>query len=142
MAGAEYTDADGQIKKYYMGCYGIGIARTLAAIVETHHDDNGIIWPNSVAPAKVHLVRIGIDENTIKTADRLYEELKSACLDVIYDDREESAGVKFADADLIGCPIRLTISPRTLESQSVELKLRSEKDSENVPLGEVVAKLS
>jgi prolyl-tRNA synthetase len=141
MEGAEYTDADGQIKKYYMGCYGIGVARTLAAIVETHHDDKGIVWPETVAPAKVYLVRIGDEENTVKAADSLYEELKSANIDTLYDDREESAGVKFADADLIGCPIRLTISPRTLESQSAELKHRNEEKTENIPLGEVVARL-
>jgi len=142
MEGAEYTDADGQIKKYYMGCYGIGIARTLAAIVEAHHDDKGIIWPDAVAPAKVHLVRIGAEENTVKAADSLYEELKSTNIDTLYDDREESAGVKFADADLIGCPMRLTVSPRTLESQGVELKHRNEEKSENVPISEVVARLS
>ena len=130
MQGAEFTGADGKSQKYYMGCYGIGIGRTLAAIVETYHDDRGIMWPELVAPAKVHIVSIGIDDDVVQASDKLYEDLKKVGVEVIYDDRNESAGAKFADADLIGCPIRLTVSPRTLKEKSVEVKRRNEDEAQ------------
>jgi prolyl-tRNA synthetase len=139
MTGADYTDSEGTRQPYYMGCYGIGIGRTMAAIVEAFHDEKGIMWPESVAPADVVLVRLGADEAVIKAADMLNDELEAAGKRVIYDDRDESAGKKFADADLIGVPLRITISARTLESQSVEYKRRNEFDMKLVKLSEVAS---
>ena len=130
MQGAEFTNAEGKSQKYYMGCYGIGIGRTLAAIVETFHDERGIIWPESVAPARVHIVRIGGDDDVIQASEALYQDLEKAGVEVIYDDRNESAGAKFADADLIGCPVRFTISPKTLKEKSIEVKHRNQAESQ------------
>jgi prolyl-tRNA synthetase len=138
MSGAEYTDAKGMRQKYYMGCYGIGVGRTMAAIVETHHDDKGMIWPASVAPAQVHVVRLGADEEVVKAADDLYAQLMKQGTDVLYDDRDLPAGAKFADADLIGVPVRLTVSKRTLEQESVEMKRRDEAEAHLVKLNEAV----
>lgn len=141
MQGAEFTDSEGKSQRYYMGCYGIGVGRTLAAIVEAYHDDNGIVWPESVAPAKVHIVRIGNDEDILNAADMFYGNLKKAGVEVIYDDRNESAGVKFANADLIGCPIRVTISPKTLKEQSIEWKYRNQANSELVGISEALSRI-
>jgi prolyl-tRNA synthetase len=141
MTGAEYTDDEGKRQPYYMGCYGIGIGRTLAAIVEAYHDDRGIVWPEAVAPYAVEVVRLGAEESVLKAADVLYDTLTKAGVDVLYDDRDESAGKKFADADLIGVPVRITVSKRTLESESVEWKRRSEDEPTMVKLTEVAAKL-
>lgn len=142
MTGAEYADAEGKKQPYYMGCYGIGIGRTMAAMVEAHHDDRGIIWPENVAPYVVSLVRLGADPAVNAAADKLYEAFISAGVEVLYDDRDDSAGVKFADADLIGLPLRLTVSQRTLEQQAVEWKPRTGSESQLVKLSDVVAKLS
>lgn len=142
MAGAEYTDNEGQRQPYYMGCYGIGIGRTLAAIVEAHHDDKGIVWPEQVAPYAVEVVRLGADEAVLAAADKLYDDLVKAGVDVLYDDRDESAGKKFADADLIGVPVRLTVSARTLAEDSVEWKPRGEAEAKHVKLTEVVKALA
>lgn len=133
MSGAEYTDNSGMRQKYYMGCYGIGIGRTMAAIVEAHHDERGIKWPASVAPADIHLIRLGDAAEVLEAADKLYAQLSKAGYDVIYDDRDESAGVKFADADLIGIPVRLTVSRKTVAEKSAEWKLRAEDDAKMVP---------
>ena len=126
-----------------MGCYGIGVERIVAAAVEEHHDAAGIIWPASIAPHDVHLVglSLGRDEAVAADAGALYEELQNAGLDVIFDDRDESPGVKFNDADLIGVPIRLTASPRNLKAGVVELKRRDAEDAEQVPRDEVVARV-
>jgi len=98
----------------------------MAAIVEAHHDDRGIVWPEGVAPYAVEVVRLGAEDDVRKAADDLYERLEKAGAEVLYDDRDESAGKKFADADLIGVPVRLTVSKRTLEHKQVEFKRRSE----------------
>jgi len=108
-----------------MGCYGIGNTRLVGTIVEACHDENGIIWPKSVAPYHVHLITLGNDEEATKKADKLYEELTEAGIEVLYDDRTDSAGVKFKDSDLIGLPLRIVISKRTLERDSVEWKERA-----------------
>ncbi len=138
MSSADYTDNEGKRQKYYMGCYGIGIGRTMAAIVEAHHDDRGMIWPESIAPAKVHLVRLSNDAEVTKAADALYDGLGKAGIDVLYDDRDESAGVKFADADLIGVPVRLTVSRKTIAEQSVEWKRRDGQESKLVKMDAVL----
>ncbi len=138
MKGAVYVDADGNKQPFYMGCYGIGIGRTMAAIVEKHNDDSGIIWPESVAPFRVNLVSL---DGAEKEADRLYAEMIDAGVDVLYDDREKSAGEKFADADLIGIPLRIVVSKKTLKENSVELKRRDSSDVKLVLLSEVVKML-
>lgn len=122
-----YTDEVGKQQPVVMGCYGIGPSRILGSIVEIHHDDNGIIWPESVAPFAVHLVSLCKDEAEIKKADEIYQSLQKQGVEVLYDDRTEaSAGEKFADSDLIGIPKRIVISPKTLEQDSVEVKMRNE----------------
>jgi prolyl-tRNA synthetase len=131
MKGAEFTDTDGTRKPYYMGCYGIGIGRTLAAIVEKTHDEKGIIWPESVAPFKVHLIAIrGAEEK----AGEIYQTLLKSGIEVLYDDRDQSPGVKFADADLIGIFNRVVVSPKTLEKESVEVKKRNQEKAELVKI--------
>lgn len=133
--GCTYLDADGKQKPIWMGSYGIGSGRLLASIAEEHHDDDGLIWPVTVAPYDVHLVSLGGGE---ETADELYSTLEAAGLAVLYDDRDESAGVKFNDADLIGVPIRITVSKRSLKSGGVEMKLRREADKKVAALDDVV----
>jgi prolyl-tRNA synthetase len=140
--GATYLDREGVAKPIVMGSYGIGAGRLLACIIEQHHDDKGIIWPASVAPFQVHLVSLaGNDARLAQAADALYERLLGAGYEVLYDDRVESAGVKFNDADLIGIPIRLTVSRRTVESQSVELKPRWSEEKRLVPEAELEGEL-
>lgn len=132
--GATFLDKEGNSKPMVMGCYGIGTGRLLACIVEQHHDERGIIWPVSVAPFQIHLVSLGTNNPAVvAAADALYQRLCRAGFDVLYDDRQESAGVKFNDADLIGIPVRLTISKRTIEGANVELKLRWDSDVQLVP---------
>lgn len=125
--GATFIDKDGKEKPIIMGCYGIGIGRLMAAIVEVFHDDKGIIWPEKVAPFNAHLVSIGSDTKVIKKADEIYEKLTKKGEEVLYDEREESPGVKLADADLIGVPQRWVVSENTLKKDSVEIKKRNEK---------------
>jgi prolyl-tRNA synthetase len=117
-----------------MGSYGIGLGRLLACIAEEHHDENGLIWPVSVAPYHVHIVAAQAGE----MADGLYERLISAGVEVLYD-RRESLGAKFKDADLIGAPIRLTLTPRSLQRGGVEIKVRSDAESSIVSTDKVVS---
>ncbi|MBA7631114.1 Proline--tRNA ligase [subsurface metagenome] len=141
--GAFFTDADGVSKPVVMGCYGIGLGRLLAAAIEQNHDDKGIIWPMSIAPYHIYLCSLYMENSEVAAAaENLYAELESQGLEVLFDDRQESPGVKFNDADLLGIPIRVTISPRTLEKNSAEIKKRSEKKSQLVPLGEVADRLA
>jgi prolyl-tRNA synthetase len=122
-----------------MGCYGMGLGRLLAAIVEQSHDDKGIIWPPSVAPYQVYLCPLYLDNPEVaSTAEDIYQKLKREDIEVLYDDRDESPGVKFNDADLLGIPLRLTLSPRTLKKQSIEMKWRAEKETELLPLERVL----
>ncbi len=129
MRGAQFTDTDGKKKPYYMGCYGIGLGRTLATIVEIYHDERGIIWPEAVAPFKVHLVGLDLKDETIKKeAENVYKLLQADGIEVLFDDRDNaSAGEKFADADLIGIPFRVVISKRT--EGKLEIKKRNEKET-------------
>jgi len=131
-----FVDKDGSLKKMYMGSYGIGIGRALAIDVEVHHDDSGIIWPKNITPYQIHL--IGLDG----MGGELYQELLSKNIDVLFDDRDTvSAGIKFADADLIGIPIRLVVSLRSQEKGGVEFKLRSQKDSEIIETKDLISKI-
>ncbi len=138
--GAYFTDENGNPQVITMGCYGIGVGRLLAAAIEQNHDDKGIIWPASIAPYQVHLCALFIDDpKVVAAADSLYKDLTAAGVEVLYDDRAESPGVKFNDADLLGMPLRITVSPRNLEKQSVEIKWRTEKKAQLMPLEDIVA---
>ena len=141
--GCTFLDKDGLEKPVIMGSYGIGSGRSLACVAEEHHDEFGLIWPISVAPYHVHLVSLGGKEGSeVKlAADQLYADLWAAGVEVLYDDRDESPGVKFNDADLIGLPIRLTVSERALNQDSVEFKRRDSKEKALVPHPQVVAKV-
>ncbi len=138
--GADYLDAEGMSHPIFMGSYGIGSGRVAATVVEQHHDERGIAWPATVAPFDVSLLWIGGAEDTEprEAANRLYEDLQAAGIEVLYDDRPERAGVKFNDADLIGNPIRVSVSARTLERGEAEIKLRTASEASFVPLPEVV----
>ncbi|UYN89422.1 MAG: proline--tRNA ligase [Anaerolineales bacterium] len=133
--GANFLDAEGAERPVVMGSYGIGSGRMLACIAEEHNDDKGLIWPITTTPYEVHLVSLRGGE---AIAAQLYEDLRAAGLDVLFDDRDESPGVKFNDADLIGLPIRLTVSERSLQAGGVEFKLRREADRSIVPQAEAV----
>ncbi len=127
---ATFSDAQGQEKPLVMGCYGIGISRTMAAAVEQNSDENGIIWPLPIAPFQVIVVPVNIKQQEQKElAEKIYRNLSSAGIEVLLDDRDERAGVKFKDADLIGIPLRITIGPRALQENKVEMKKRWEKES-------------
>src|SRR3990170_8877539 len=140
--GARYIDADGQSRPIVMGSYGIGVGRLMACIAEAHHDERGLRWPVSVVPFDVHLVVLaGREPEVAGRADELYAALGAAGLEVLYDDREASAGVKFADADLVGIPLRVTVSSRSLNQGGVEVKRRDRKEVQLLPLAEAVASL-
>lgn len=132
--GANYQDEDGHEHPIVMGCYGMGVGRLLACVVEANHDDKGIIWPMTVAPYHVHLVALGSSEAVRSASESLYLSLQGQGTEVLYDDRDESAGVKFNDADLMGMPIRITVSERSLKQGGAELKLRRERSSQIVAL--------
>ncbi|HEY8418687.1 MAG TPA: proline--tRNA ligase [Limnochordales bacterium] len=137
--GAVYLDEQGQARPIVMGCYGIGISRTMAAIIEQHHDEDGIRWPVSVAPYHVIIVPVKYeDERQRQAADQLYEALAQAGVEVVLDDRAERAGVKFKDADLLGFPLRITIGPRSLEEDQVELRSRDGQFEARVPIAAAV----
>jgi prolyl-tRNA synthetase len=139
---ALYTDEKGGSHPIIMGCYGMGVSRLMAAAIEQNHDDKGIIWPEPIAPYQVYLCPLyRAGSKVAETAEKLYTDLQAAGLEVLFDDREESPGVKFNDADLLGIPFRVTVSPRTLEKNSVEFKKRSEKQAEIVPISEIMVKL-
>ncbi len=133
--GALYLDKDGKQHPVVMGSYGISVGRLMACIAEQHHDERGLIWPESVAPYRVHLVALKGAESE---AEALYAQLRAAGVSVLYDDRNETPGVKFADADLIGCPLRLTIGKRSLEAGGAELSARRGGEKRMVALSDVV----
>jgi prolyl-tRNA synthetase len=138
--GATFPDENGVQKPIVMGCYGIGVGRLLAAAIEQNHDEAGMVLPASIAPFEVLLTALNV--RNVEVADEaasLYDELRAAGLDVLYDDREESAGVKFNDADLLGLPVRVVVSPRNLKNGQVEVKPRSGAEARMVARGEAVA---
>lgn len=140
--GASFLDNDGRSRPIVMGSYGIGLGRLLAAIVERGHDDKGIIWPLSIAPYQVHICPLHLDKSAVlSTAEKTYEQLQKEGIEVLFDDRDDSPGVKFNDADLLGIPLRLTLSPRTLQSQSAEAKWRTEKEAQLLPLDDLAARV-
>jgi prolyl-tRNA synthetase len=139
---ASYLDEKGESHPCIMGCYGIGVTRLLAAVIEANHDERGIIWPAEVAPFPVHIVALNVSRPEVReAADRLYADLQAARIEALYDDRDEAAGVKFNDADLLGMPVRLTVSPRTLQADAVEFQLRAGGEREQIPFDQVVAKV-
>ena len=126
-----YTDQNGEIRYPIMGCYGIGVGRLAASVCEAHHDENGPIWPKAIAPWQVHICAVRADQPEVKeAADRLYNELEAKGMEVIYDDRDVSAGVMFSDADLLGVPLRAVVSPRNLKQGIVEITSRDKTVSE------------
>jgi prolyl-tRNA synthetase len=136
--GLTFTDEDGTVKPVIMGSYGIGPARVMGVIVERYADEKGLVWPEGVAPADIHLVRLGQDDDVIAAAEKLYDDLQKAGKKVLFDDRDVSAGAKFGDADLMGVPLRYTISKKTLAEESVEVKVRTSNDSELVKISQLV----
>ncbi len=125
----KYRDENGKEHLIIMGCYGIGLGRLMGTIAEVCHDEKGLVWPSQVAPFQSHLIALGDDENVRKAANELYEKLTADGIEILYDDRDASAGEKFADADLIGIPLRIVISEKTLKDDSVEIKKREEKET-------------
>ena len=126
---ATFLDENGREKPLFMGCYGIGVSRTMAAAIEQNNDENGIIWPRAIAPFEVVVVPVNAKNDAqLNIAEKIYTELKDNGVDVLLDDRKERAGVKFKDADLIGYPLRITVGPKAVDEDSVELKVRRNGD--------------
>jgi len=140
--GATFVNQSGISQPIVMGCYGIGLGRLLATSIEQNHDDKGIIWPLAIAPYRIYFCPLYLENPQVAaTAEKLYAEFETENMEVLFDDRQESPGVKFNDADLLGIPVRITLSPRTLERNSVEIKWRSEKESQLLPLEGITARL-
>ena len=134
--GATFLDEAGKAQPMQMGCYGIGVGRTMAAAIEQNHDEHGIIWPRAIAPYEVVVVAVNAKvEEQLAYAEEIYEELRAAGVDVLLDDRRERAGVKFNDCDLIGYPVRIAIGPKTIENGSIEVKLRKSGELVNFARG-------
>ncbi len=134
--GARYLDENGVEQPFHMGCYGVGISRSLAAVIEQHHDEGGIVWPVSVAPLEVAVLPLATDGEVFETAERIWRELADAGIETVLDDRDERAGVKFNDADLIGWPYQVVVGKKGLAEGIVELKVRATGERSSVPLGE------
>ena len=138
---AAFLDRDGVQKTLVMGCYGIGVSRLVAATIEQHNDASGIVWPFSLAPYHVHLCTLGVDEAVTQTAAKLHDDLVAAGIEVLWDDRDERPGVKFKDADLVGCPLRVTLGGKSWAEGVAEVKGRAEPDpkkAERVPVGSLL----
>ena len=135
---ATFLDADGERRTPIMGCYGIGVERLMAAAVQANHDELGIIWPRSIAPYDVHIVPLGGSDEVASAVELIETELAQLGLNVLTDDRDERAGVKFNDADLMGAPLRITIGARGLKQGQIELKLRQAAEPASVPIGDAV----
>jgi prolyl-tRNA synthetase len=137
--GLNYTDEDGEMKPVFMGSYGIGPSRLMGLLAEHFADDRGLVWPESISPAKVYLIRLGGSEETARAADALYKELTEKNISVLYDDRDEArAGEKLADADLIGLPYRVVISDKTVAAETFEVKRRTEQSAEHISRQELM----
>jgi len=132
--GAMFSDERQESHPIWMGCYGIGVSRLVATVIEQHHDDNGMRWPNAIAPYDVYIVTVGKDAPVLEAARKLHDALEERGIEVLWDDRDERPGVKFKDADLIGIPWRVTLGAKALATGNVELKARSEPDPKKVEL--------
>ena len=137
-----FTDEAGNEQLVYLGSYGIGITRVMGVIVEKFADERGIVWPSNIAPYKVYLARLGESENVIDAADKLYEDLEKAGVGVLYDDRDVRAGEKFGDADLLGIPLRVVVSEKTLGKNSFESKKRTEKEPQFLDIDGIIESLA
>jgi len=138
---AHFLDESGKSHPIIMGTYGIGIGRTAAAAIEQNHDDKGIIWPLPIAPFQVEVISLNQDEQVIQAAQKIYDDLQNQGIEVLYDDRDERAGVKFADADLIGIPYFIVVGSRGLKDNSVELKTRKTGTVDKIPLDSILPTL-
>lgn len=136
--GAMFTDETGREQPIIMGTYGIGVGRILLAAVETGHDDKGIIWPSAIAPYQVVITPIKYEGQAREVADQLHDQLNAVEIDCILDDRDARPGFKFADADLIGFPVRITLGERGLKEGQVEIKKRTQAEAQLVPVAQVV----
>ena len=137
-----FTDEQGVDRPMIMGCYGLGIGRTIAAAIEQNHDADGIIWPRPLAPFEVLLVALNPENAEVgSTAESIYGQLVERGIDVLYDDRDERPGVKFKDADLIGVPVRIVVGAKSLAEGKVEVSLRRDKVKHQVPTAEAVGKV-
>jgi prolyl-tRNA synthetase len=136
---ATFLDPQGKAQLFIMGCYGIGVSRIIAALIEQSHDTNGIIWPINLAPYTVVIVPIDYkDPRTKETSDKIYNGLADKKIEVLIDDRDERPGVKFKDADLVGIPIRITVSSKTIDKNQVELKYRNKPDTAFVDISAII----
>ena len=141
--GATVQHADGSEMPVEMGSYGIGVSRLVGAIIEASHDEAGIIWPESVAPFRVGLINLKVDDSaTTEACEQLYSELSSSGVDVLYDDTHERAGVKFATSELIGTPWQLVVGPRGVASGIVEMKSRTGNVDEEIPIESVTSRFT
>ncbi len=140
--GATFTDEDGTDKPFIMGCYGVGISRSLAAVIEQHNDENGIVWPVSVAPLEVVVIPLGLEPEVFTPAEEIWNALADAGVEVVLDDRDERAGVKFADADLIGFPYQVVIGKRGVANGVVEFKDRATGERSEIPMAEAVSQIA
>lgn len=137
-----YVDANGESKTPIMGCYGIGVGRLAASVCEAHHDEYGPIWPKAIAPWQVHLCAVRVDDEEVRAyADKLYEDLQNAGIEVIYDDRSVRAGVMFADADLLGIPLRIIVGPKNMKQGVVEVASRDKTLKTQIPLENVMEEI-
>jgi prolyl-tRNA synthetase len=139
---ATFLDQNGKAQIFEMGCYGIGVSRIMAAVAEASHDDRGPIWPSELAPYSVHLLLLDKDEELKAVAEGIYEQLKTAGVEVLFDDRNERPGAKFADADLFGIPTQVMVGKTTRENGLVEVRKRADKSSENVAVADIVSILA
>ncbi|MDD5130216.1 MAG: proline--tRNA ligase [Candidatus Omnitrophica bacterium] len=136
---ANFPDSSGQLKPLIMGCYGIGVSRLISAIIEQNNDADGIIWPQEVSPFEIMILPLDVTNQALmQAANSLYQELKASGLDVLLDDRDERAGVKFKDADLIGVPLSIVIGKKSIEENNIELRVRKNKSTQLVPKAEIV----
>jgi prolyl-tRNA synthetase len=136
---AKYLDEKGQENLMVMGCYGIGVSRTAAAAIEQNHDDNGIIWPYPLAPFHLHLLTLNLnDEEVMKLSRKIYEEASNRDLEILWDDRDESAGVKFKDSDLLGIPYRVVVGAKGLKDGIVEVKSRKTGEVQRIKVDEIL----
>ena len=140
--GCVFTDEAGEDKPMLMGCYGVGIGRTVAAAIEQNHDKDGIIWPRPLAPFEVLVIAVNPEDETVRRAsEEIYAQLREKGIDVLFDDRDERPGVKFKDADLIGIPVRVTVGAKSLADGKVEVSLRRDREKQLVPPAEAVGKV-
>jgi len=137
----EFLDESGQRVPMIMGCYGLGIGRTVASAVEQSHDDDGIIWPMPIAPFEVLVTTLGKDEAVVRAATDVYEKLLAAGIDVLFDDRDERPGVKFKDADLVGIPLRIAVGAKSLANGNIEWSARKDREKQLGTPDDVVAKI-